>query len=240
MQEQGLMSRTFLTLSLIALLADLGLGMLLKPKATSVLKTKQILEFELSKLLRSDSSHVTVAGNPRILNCPYGKAVRFDGVADGIFLDTNPLKELDQFTIEVLFWPDPEGPGEQRFVHMGEVDADRVMIETRLTPERHWYLDTFVKSAGPPCILTDKGKTHPAGKWYHIAVSVGNGKVDTYVSGVHELSGSVKYSPFKSGKMAVGVRMNQVSWFKGAIWKIRVTPKCLAPTEFLNVESRSQ
>lgn len=41
------------------------------------------------------------------------------------------------------------------------------------------------------------------------------------------------FSPFKAGKTSIGVRMNRKSWFKGALYEVRITPKCLAPTEFI-------
>jgi hypothetical protein len=56
--------------------------------------------------------------------------------------------------------------------------------------------------------------------------------MDTYVNGEHELSGHVAFSPFDKGTTSIGVRMNKVSWFKGAIYEIRISPKCLLPSEF--------
>jgi hypothetical protein len=106
-------------------------------------------------------------------------------------------------------------------------------METRVMDDDQWYLDAFIKSGDSSRALIDKNKLHPTGTWYHIAFVVDNGKMDTYVNGEHELSGKVAFSPFKEGKTSIGVRMNKVSWFKGAIYKIRITPKCLIPAEFM-------
>ena len=34
---------------------------------------------------------LTVEGDPKLIDTPFGKAVEFDGVDDGIFLDVHPL-----------------------------------------------------------------------------------------------------------------------------------------------------
>ena len=76
---------------------------------------------------------VAVAGDPRVIDTPNGKAIEFDGVDDGIFLDVHPLAGMPTFTVEVIFKPYAEGASEQRFFHMQEdASDDRVMFETRL------------------------------------------------------------------------------------------------------------
>ena len=107
-----------------------------------------------------------------------------------------------------------------------------MLIETRLTADNQWYLDAFIKSGDSSKALIDKTLLHPAGEWCHVAFVVDNGKMDTYVGGKHELAGDVTFSPFKTGRTSIGVRMNKVYWFKGAIARIRVTPKNLSPSEF--------
>ncbi|MGD9201146.1 MAG: LamG domain-containing protein, partial [Chitinispirillia bacterium] len=62
---------------------------------------------------------VTVLGDPNVIDIPDGeKAVEFDGIDDGLVINTNPLVGLAEFTVEVLFNPYTGGPFEQRFVHM--------------------------------------------------------------------------------------------------------------------------
>jgi hypothetical protein len=199
--------------------------------------TKQdgIVEWDLGVMNDASPKGQTKAGAPRTIDSPYGKAVQFDGKGDALFLDANPLVNLRQFTVEIIMRPDPKGPAEQRFLQMGEMSGERMMVETRLTPDDQWYLDAYIRSGDSSRTLIDKTKIHPAGTWYHVSVVVDNGKMDTFVDGKHELEGSVKFSPFRTGKTSIGVRMNRVYWYKGAICKIKITPKCLTPSEFMSL-----
>lgn len=36
-----------------------------------------------------------------------------------------------------------------------------------------------------------------------------------------------------SGKTSIGVRLNEQSWFKGTIYKIRISPEALSPNNFM-------
>jgi hypothetical protein len=201
-------------------------------KGVSVLADFHTIEWQLGTLNATGQVGQTKSGNPSTISSPYGEAVQFDGTGDGIFLDKNPLANLRQFTVEIIFRPDPNGKPEQRFLHMGEIDGDRMLIETRVTEDKQWYLDAFIKSGDSSKALIDKNLVHSTGEWHHIAFVVDNGKMDTYVAGKHELEGKVQFSPFKGGQTSIGVRMNRVYWFKGAIAKIRITPRSLKPSEF--------
>ena len=50
-----------------------------------------------------------VLGHPHVINSPYGKAVEFNGVDDGIFIPVHPLAGASTFTWEVIFRPDADG-----------------------------------------------------------------------------------------------------------------------------------
>ena len=41
------------------------------------------------------------------------------------------------------------------------------------------------------------------------------------------------FKPLGAGSTSIGVRMNRVSWFKGRIAKVRVTPYPLVPNEMI-------
>jgi len=41
------------------------------------------------------------------------------------------------------------------------------------------------------------------------------------------------FKPQKEGRTSIGVRINQVSWYKGAVRQVRITPRVLMPQEFL-------
>jgi hypothetical protein len=220
------------------LVGAIFLGLLESPRTIAQTKDtrmtrQQTIEWKVEHLLTTPLNGRTISGKPETVICPHGKAVQFNGSEDGIFLDENPLEGLSQFTIEVVLHPDPKGMFEQRFLHMGDSSADRVLLELRLREDDQWYLDAFIKSGESSETLIDKSLVHPAGAWYGIAFVVDNGKTATYVNGKHELDGKITFSPFKTGKTSIGVRLNKKSWFKGSIYFVRITPRCLTPSEFI-------
>lgn len=77
------------------------------------------IEFLISDFISNTSKEVNIVGAPKIIDSPYGKAVLFDGVDDGIFLDYTPLLGMQNFTVEVIMRPDTKGRAEQRFLHFG-------------------------------------------------------------------------------------------------------------------------
>jgi hypothetical protein len=42
-----------------------------------------------------------------------------------------------------------------------------------------------------------------------------------------------QFQPQSAGKSSIGVRINRVFWYRGAIRQIRISPRVLAPSEFL-------
>ena len=193
----------------------------------------------LDNLSRIGGHAVTLIGTPRVVTTPGGPAVEFDGAADGLLLDVNPIEGLAQFTVEAVFEPAPDGPAEQRFIHISENGSERrLMMETRLLPDRLWAFDTYLRMEAPGLTLLDRAKTHPAGTW-HAGALIYDGKTMTsYVDGVRELSGEVTFAPLKAGRISIGVRQNLVSWFKGRIRLIRVSPGALPAGQLLAAPER--
>jgi hypothetical protein len=189
------------------------------------------------KLDRLDSvgGHKTVVlGKPRVIDTPHGKAIEFDGKADGLFIESNPLAGLKEFTAEVVFRPDLDGLKEQRFIHIQEARTEnRLMFETRLTDDKQWFLDTFIKSGEGDFTLFAEKSRHPIDGWYHAAVVVDGRTMRHFVNGREELSVPIEYQPQTSGRTSIGVRQNKVHWFKGAIRQMRFAPRALSPREFL-------
>jgi hypothetical protein len=200
---------------------------------TVVVQQTNAVEWKLADLNVRNTEGVIRVGDPRSIDGPHGKVVYFDGVDDGLFVDARPLEGLSRFTIEVLFQPEPKAPREQRFLHIGEATGNRLLLETRVTEDDQWYLDAFIKSGDSSRTLIEKKLQHPTGRWYHVALVVNGGEMETFVDGQPELSGNVGFTPFRGGQCSIGVRMNKVSWFKGSIAKIRITPTGLPPAEFL-------
>jgi hypothetical protein len=180
---------------------------------------------------------VKVVGAPRVVDTEVGRALEFNGISDGVFVEANPLEGLAQFTLEVLFWPAADGPAEQRFVHIEDVrdGGNRVLIETRMVGGGAWSLDTFLKEGTSSRPLLDRAITHPGNRW-HVASLVYDGReMSHYVDGVRELSGHVAFGPLASGRTSLGVRQNLVYWFKGRIRALRVTPRALGSDALMRV-----
>ena len=191
-----------------------------------------VLEWRLGEFEVSPPPRLSRTGNPRLVDSPYGKAMVFDGKGDAFFLATNPLLGLHSFTVEVIVRPDARGPKEQRFLHIGEPHGDRMLIETRLTGDGQWYLDTYLQSGQSNKTLKDENLLYPVGKWYHVALVVDDGKMVNYVNGKVELEGDLDFGPIDTGETSIGVRLNRVSWFKGAVYTVLITPRALKPDEF--------
>lgn len=185
--------------------------------------------------LESIGGHrATVVGAPRVIDAPGGKAVAFDGRRDALFVERHPLAGARKFTAEVIFRPYADGEKEQRFLHMQEDGSeDRVMFEIRLTDDGRWFMDAYVKSGGQGTVLFAKNHEHPIGDWYHAAIVVDGEEIRNYVNGVEELSKRIAYAPQRAGRTSIGSRINEVSWFKGAVRKARFTPSVLPPEDFL-------
>ena len=194
--------------------------------------------WEFNQLESLGGHKLTIVGSPRLIDTPLGKAWEFDGKADGVFIDANPVAGLKQFTAEVVFRPYPDGPKEQRFLHFQERGdtEDRLLFETRLTDDGHWFLDTFIKSGEGNHTLKAEKSLHKIGPWYHAAVTMDGKMMRHYVNGVEELSAETNFKPQGEGQTSVGVRLNKVFWYKGAIRQVRITPRVLDPKEFLKAE----
>ena len=175
----------------------------------------------------------TVLGAPRVVVDAGNKALRFNGTSDGLIIADNPIKGFAAFTLEVRFKPDGDGPAAQRFVHVEDSLENRGLIETRVTPDKQWYLDTFLYShpSGKGVTLVDKTKLHPCDRWYWAALVYDGKTMSHFVDGIREQQGAIDFGPMAAGRTSVGVRLNQVFWFKGEIAEIRFHPRAVAGTE---------
>lgn len=189
--------------------------------------------WKLDNLERIEGHRPVVLGDPLVIEAPDEKVLQFDGQDDALVFDANPLAGCREFTVEVVFRPDAGGSPEQRFVHMQEVDDHRVLIETRLTPDGQWFLDTFLKSGESECTLYAEGFLHPVDEWFHAALVYKNGRMYHYVNGSIEMEGAVDFQPMSGGQTSVGSRLNRVYWYKGAVRAVGVTPRALSPAEFV-------
>ncbi|HEU4780003.1 MAG TPA: LamG domain-containing protein [Steroidobacteraceae bacterium] len=180
-----------------------------------------------------------VVGAPKPAGPGAESAIVFDGKADGVLVPVNPIAGWSAFTIEVRFKPDGTGGEEQRFLHLEDSLKHRVLMETRVTPDKQWSLDTFLfQDAGHRLTLLDRARLHPTDRWYWVALVYDGKTMAHYVNGALELEGEVAFTPMSAGRTSIGVRQNLVSWFKGAIGEVRFTPDAL-PAASLKTEGDS-
>jgi len=183
--------------------------------------------------LQGSGPSVTVRGDPRVVPGPEGlDAVSFDGRHDALILDRHPLAGATEFSVEAVIRPAAEGATEERVVHL-EVSgsSDRLLLETRRVrpniPE--WYADTIVSFGGRSFILNTPDRQHPAGEWQALAVVCGAGKMTQYVSGVEEAATPCSSRAWGEGNLCVGMRLNQVTPFRGEVLAVRCARSALAP-----------
>lgn len=192
--------------------------------------------FERLDAIGGAAAHVQ--GHPQLVRTGAGPAVQFDGVGDALVVDKHPLTGAGTFTVEAVFRPDG-GAFEQRWLHLAETDpvsgADtgtRILFEIRVVGER-WYLDAFANGPGYRVTLVAPARTYPVGRWYRVEMTCDGTTFRSFVDGVEQTSAPIAFKPQGSGHTSIGVRMNRVNWFKGAILKLRFTPRTLSPSGFM-------
>jgi hypothetical protein len=182
----------------------------------------------------------TIEGAPFLIDGPGGKAVKFDGEDDALFIDNHPLAGAARFTFEAVFRPDG-GAFEQRWFHLQEYDAvsqaqgqppgTRFLFEIRVEGNE-WWLDAFIKGPGYNQVLIFPEKRHPIGQWFHVAQTYDGTTYRAYVDGELQGQAVVAFTPQGAGRSSVGCRMNRVNYFNGAIREARFTPLALSPQQF--------
>jgi hypothetical protein len=183
----------------------------------------------------------TVLGHPLVIESPFGKAVEFNGVEDALFVGVHPLAGASAYTWEVIFRPDADGPAAQRFFHLQEQDPqtgkdtnNRMLFEIRIV-DGQWCLDSFASSNESNRTLLNCKLLHPLGRWYRVTAVYDGKELRNYVDDELEGSGELKLVPQFPGRTSVGVRINKVYWFKGAVLMARMTKRALPQEEFLKI-----
>lgn len=200
--------------------------------------------WELNSLKKIGGHSVQVSGNPQVVNTEFGKAIEFNGIDDKLLVDNNPIADAKEFTLEVVFKPEPadeinEAP---RFIHLqdpNDPSEKRVLIELRVTPANVWYLDGFMQTDAGEKTLVNKKLTHPLGGWNHAAVTYKDNTFKTFVNGVQELSGTVTYTEKlinKTGKTSIGGRMDNRNYYIGLIKTLKITRRALEPKDFIIIK----
>ena len=196
------------------------------------------------RLDRIGGVEAVAEGGPRLVESPLGKAVRFDGVDDALFISWHPLAGAGTFTFEAVFRPDG-GKFEQRWFHLASDEPPpapggaapapqntRILFEVRIVEGGKWYLDAFARGPGYNQPLMFPEKLHATGCWYHVAQTYDGRTYRSYVNGVLQGEKEIAFQPQGHGRASVGVRINRVDWFKGAVREARFTFRALPPAEF--------
>jgi hypothetical protein len=182
---------------------------------------------------------VSVAGAPRVVPSPWGPAIGFDGVGDALFVDRHPLAGARTFTFEALFRPDG-GAFQQRWFHLespGDPSAmpgssdTRMLFEIRVIGDR-WYLDAFMTGSGYKQALVVPSTTWPIGRWHHVAQSYDGRTYRSFVNGQMQTAVDMPFSPQGQGRCSVGVRLNRVDYFRGAVRAAHFSRAALTPAHF--------
>jgi len=200
--------------------------------------------WRFDRLDRIGGHPTQVLGHPRVIDTEYGKAVEFNGVDDGLFVDDHPLAGASTYTWEVIFRPDADGPEAQRFFHLAEQDpatgtdtGNRMLFEIRIV-DGQWCLDSFASSGANTRTLLNCKLLHPLGKWYRVTAVYDGKTLRNYVDGELQGEGSLDLKPQGHGHSSIGVRINKVYWFKGAVLMARMTPRALPQDEWLKMPAK--
>lgn len=199
----------------------------------------QDITWKLDNLNSIGNAKPEVLGTPLIKNDEGHKAIAFNGVGDALVMPKVPIEGWKHFTIEVLFKPDGDGPVEPRFIHFQDKDENRGTFEIRLNKQKQWFLDVFLKNAkvdDKGLALNDPSLLHPADRWYWVAMVFDGKNMSGYVNGVKEKEGISNFPTLGSAQIALGMRLNKVSWFKGEISEIRFHPAVLDPAALQRVK----
>lgn len=207
--------------------------------ATNALAQEKVWRFDRTDMI---GGHPTqILGHPQVIDSPYGKAVQFGGNGDALIVPEHPLAGATASTWEVIFRPDGDGAEAQRFFHLASQDpatgADldsRMLFEIRIV-NGQWCLDSYAGNTGQQITLLNCKALHPMDQWYRVT-AVWDGKVmRNYVGDELQGEGPLVMEAEGPGRSSIGMRLNKVFPFKGAVFEARMVPRALKPEEFLKM-----
>jgi hypothetical protein len=220
----------YLRYSMIVLSSILMMTFPLTISAQKQLTNNDAIVWKFKGAKQVNNLHPLILGNPVFDTT--NATIGFDGIDDGLVIPFIPFEGWPAFTIEVLFKPASNGPVAPRFIHFQDSLINRGTMELRLTPGGEWYLDTFLKNSDTAksnkgLTLIDSSLLHPSDTWHWAALVYDGTTMTSYVNGKKELEGKIRFPPVTSGKLAVGVRLNKVNWYKGLIKEIFFHPSAV-------------
>ncbi|MFM2081761.1 MAG: hypothetical protein RL380_452, partial [Verrucomicrobiota bacterium] len=186
-------------------------------------------------------------GAPTVVSTPYGNAVHFNGVNDGLVVSNNPLGGMSNLTVELIFKHDQLTvplAWQPRIVHVQSPSPPdhRLTLETRVVTNssvQGFLLDTFLRfsgTAGYSFTLTNGNFPHTIADWAHMAVTYDGTNFRNYVNAQLENSNPLNGLTFTNGGYtSIGMRGTFQNYFQGAVLALRFTPRVLATNEVLCV-----
>ena len=184
--------------------------------------------YQPSRIFADTPRNAVILGRPRVDD----DAVCFDGVADGMILDENPLPAVDRFRIDAEFSPASGGPGEQRFFHIqSTTSTDRLLLEIRLTPDGRWFADSYFSYGNASLVLQDSARLHELDRWYRYTLVYDGVMLEQRIDGRAECSGRMPGARTPDAAVtSIGIRANGAFPFCGAVRSVRVSSELSAPT----------
>ena len=112
---------------------------------------------------------------------------------------------------------------------MTGADTDnRMLFEIRVVGDK-WFLDSYNQSGAANKALMNREARAPAGRLVPRRVGVRRQGIQQLRDGVREGRGEPQLAPHGPGHASVGVRINKVFYFKGAVRLARFTRRALPP-----------
>jgi hypothetical protein len=226
-------------------LRTVGLALVVAAACLCAAGAQEVWRFDQTVSLGGHA--VKTLGHPQVVETEIGKAVQFNGLGDALMVEVHPLAGAATWTWEMIFRPDADGAAAQRVFHLQVRDpetgadiADRMLFEIRIVPgadgrPAQWCLDSFATSAGQGATLLNCVKLHPLGQWARVTAVYDGTTLRNYVGDELQGEAAVKLAPQGVGHASVGVRINLVNYFKGAISEARFTRSAVAVGEFLKM-----
>jgi hypothetical protein len=201
---------------------------------------QEFWRFDRTASLGGHPTHIL--GHPEVIDTTIGRAIAFNGVDDGLFVDVHPLAGAAAWTWEMIFRPDADGKPEQRIFHLQSVDPvtgqdianERMLFEIRIR-DGQWCLDSFATAAGQSRTLLNCDKMHPFGSWYRVTAVYDGKSLRNYVGDEMQGQGDLQMPAQRPGRASAGTRIDKRDFYKGAIYAARFTRSALPVEDFLKM-----
>ncbi len=180
--------------------------------------------------------HVKVVGTPAVKDDGTGPAVCFGGEDDGLDVAINPLDLQTEFTIEVLFKPEPGGSPRQQFFHLADDDGGNVLLELAVGSRGKFRLSSFSKVGDEKRDLSGPPGSQKVDTWYWAALTYSEETARLYLNGQEQAGDHVALRPMSHGQMGIGYRMSEENWFRGCVRELRFANAALSADRLQSTE----